>query len=186
MPYLCRTFWLDGKREMVRIDTKRGRDGLQARREPYWYKLSRDRHLGLRKLSVRSVGSWIARFRDEVKLATVITNHSASALTPSTLMPQKLPQKSGFAIGSRECGSAARRARQPWRWRAATMFDLLSPRSAGTARATLTCDSGVPSTATHMTWSSILTDFLRRGRATQKSLSQHQSPTHVRPNDATL
>src|SRR5215469_15743225 len=50
---------------MVRIDTKRGREALAARREPYWYKLSRDRHLGLRKLSQRSVGSWIARFRDE-------------------------------------------------------------------------------------------------------------------------
>jgi integrase len=52
---------------VVRIDTKRGRDGLQARREPYWYKLSRDRHLGLRKLSQQSVGSWIARFRDEAR-----------------------------------------------------------------------------------------------------------------------
>jgi hypothetical protein len=53
-------------------------------------------------------------------------------------------------------------------------------------RATLTCDSGVPSTATHMTWNSILTEVPRRGRATRKSLSQQQSPTDVRPNDATL
>jgi integrase len=52
---------------MVRIDTKRGREALAARREPYWYKLSRDRHLGLRKLSQDSVGSWIARFRDEAR-----------------------------------------------------------------------------------------------------------------------
>jgi integrase len=52
---------------VARIDTKRGRDGLQARREPYWYKLSRDRHLGLRKLSDQSVGAWIARFRDEAQ-----------------------------------------------------------------------------------------------------------------------
>jgi integrase len=50
---------------MARIDTKRGREALGARREPYWYKLSRDRHLGLRKLSQQSVGSWVARFRDE-------------------------------------------------------------------------------------------------------------------------
>src|SRR6266513_2329210 len=68
---LCRTYAvlavLRGGFEMVRIDTKRGRDGLQARREPYWYKLSRHRHLGLRKLSERSVGSWIARFRDEAR-----------------------------------------------------------------------------------------------------------------------
>ena len=49
------------------LDTKRGRDGLKPRREPYWYKLSRDRHLGLRKLSQESSGAWIARFRDEAR-----------------------------------------------------------------------------------------------------------------------
>lgn len=51
---------------MMRIDTKRGREALAVRREPYWYKLSRDRHLGLRKLTHESSGSWIARFRDEL------------------------------------------------------------------------------------------------------------------------
>jgi hypothetical protein len=50
---------------MSRIDTKRGRDALPVRREPYWYKLARDRHLGLRKLTEGTPGSWIARFRDE-------------------------------------------------------------------------------------------------------------------------
>ncbi|MDB6159843.1 MAG: hypothetical protein JWO04_3549 [Gammaproteobacteria bacterium] len=50
---------------MIRIDTKRGRQMLVPRREPYWYKLARDRHLGLRKLGPDSAGSWIARYRDE-------------------------------------------------------------------------------------------------------------------------
>jgi len=50
---------------MQRIDTKRGRESLAVRREPYWYKLARDRHLGLRKLTEGSPGAWIARFRDE-------------------------------------------------------------------------------------------------------------------------
>lgn len=50
---------------MSRIDTKRGREALAIRREPYWYKLARDRHLGLRKLTEGTPGSWIARFRDE-------------------------------------------------------------------------------------------------------------------------
>ncbi|MGH7082360.1 MAG: hypothetical protein ACREFV_07840 [Acetobacteraceae bacterium] len=50
---------------MLRIDTKRGREALAIRREPYWYKLGRDRHLGLRKLTEGSPGAWIARFRDE-------------------------------------------------------------------------------------------------------------------------
>lgn len=49
---------------MVRIDTKRCRDALAARREPYWYKLSRGRYIGLRKLA-DGHGAWIARYRDE-------------------------------------------------------------------------------------------------------------------------
>ena len=49
---------------MVRIDTKRGRDSLKPRREPYWYKLSKGRFLGLRKLP-DGHASWIARLRDD-------------------------------------------------------------------------------------------------------------------------
>ena len=50
---------------MDRIDTKRCRDGLVPRREPYWYKLSRGRHLGLRKLVSNAPGIWIAKFRGD-------------------------------------------------------------------------------------------------------------------------
>jgi integrase len=49
---------------VVRIDTKRGREALTARPEPYWQKLSRGRYLGLRKLA-KGQSSWIARYRDE-------------------------------------------------------------------------------------------------------------------------
>lgn len=49
---------------MNRIDTKRGGDGLRPRREPYWYKLSTGRYLGLRKLS-DGHSSWVARIRAE-------------------------------------------------------------------------------------------------------------------------
>ena len=50
---------------MHRIDTKRGRDALRPRREPYWYKLSRGRHLGLRVLP--SGGAyWSAKLRDDI------------------------------------------------------------------------------------------------------------------------
>ena len=52
-------------RTVTRIDTKRGRDTLVPRREPYWYKLARDHHLGLRKLTNQSPGTWIARHRDD-------------------------------------------------------------------------------------------------------------------------
>lgn len=37
---------------------------MEPRREPHWYKLGRDRHLGYRKLTSRSAGTWIARYRD--------------------------------------------------------------------------------------------------------------------------
>jgi hypothetical protein len=50
---------------MERIDTKRGRESLKGRREPYWYKLSRGCYVGLRKLTDRSQGTWMARYRDE-------------------------------------------------------------------------------------------------------------------------
>jgi hypothetical protein len=49
---------------MIRIDTKRARDSLQPRREPYFYKLSKGRYLGFRKLPDQSA-TWIARIRDE-------------------------------------------------------------------------------------------------------------------------
>jgi len=49
---------------MPRIDTKRGRDGLAPRREPYWHKLSKGRYLGIRKLA-SGRAAWIARYRDD-------------------------------------------------------------------------------------------------------------------------
>src|SRR6267142_631310 len=49
---------------MPRIDTKRGRDALAQRREPYWHKLSKGRYLGIRKLP-SGRAAWIARYRDD-------------------------------------------------------------------------------------------------------------------------
>jgi integrase len=49
---------------MVRIDTKRGRDALAPRREPYFHKLSKGRYIGLRKLS-GGYATWITRYRDD-------------------------------------------------------------------------------------------------------------------------
>lgn len=48
----------------MRIDTRRGRDALAPRREPYWQKLSRGRYLGLRKLT-SGHAAWVARYRDD-------------------------------------------------------------------------------------------------------------------------
>lgn len=47
-----------------RTDTKTGRDRLPPRREPYWTKIARERHLGFRK-TAKDEGYWIARFRSE-------------------------------------------------------------------------------------------------------------------------
>ena len=49
---------------MARIDTKRGREALAPRREPYWQKLSKGRYLGIRKLP-SGHAAWIARYRDD-------------------------------------------------------------------------------------------------------------------------
>jgi integrase len=49
---------------MARIDTRRGRDTLTPRAEPYWHKLARGRYLGFRK-TASGGGAWIARLRDE-------------------------------------------------------------------------------------------------------------------------
>ena len=49
---------------MARIDTKRGRDALAPRREPYFHKLSKGRYVGLRKL-IDGSATWIARYRDD-------------------------------------------------------------------------------------------------------------------------
>ena len=50
--------------DVMRIDTKRGRDALAPRREPYWQKLSRGRYLGIRKLT-SGHAAWVARYRDD-------------------------------------------------------------------------------------------------------------------------
>ena len=63
MPYQCRT-----KTPAVvpafRIDTKSGRGKLAPRREPYWWKLAKDRHVGFRRMGSGSE-TWIARFRGD-------------------------------------------------------------------------------------------------------------------------
>lgn len=47
-----------------RIDTVESRNKLKARRPPYWQKLSNGCHLGFRKMSAASEGSWIAQAYD--------------------------------------------------------------------------------------------------------------------------
>ena len=50
----------------TKIDTKTARDGLKARREPYWHKLTTGLHLGYRKPGVGE-GTWIARRTEGTK-----------------------------------------------------------------------------------------------------------------------
>lgn len=46
------------------LATVAARDKLRARREPYWQKLDSGCHLGFRKMTTGSTGSWIARYRN--------------------------------------------------------------------------------------------------------------------------
>ena len=48
----------------TRIDTVTARDNLKARHAPYWQKIRSECHLGFRKLTAASSGTWIARYRD--------------------------------------------------------------------------------------------------------------------------
>ena len=44
-----------------RIDTVSGRDRLKPRREPYWHRLNRGLHVGFRKMTSDSAGTWQVR-----------------------------------------------------------------------------------------------------------------------------
>lgn len=48
----------------TKIDTVAARTRLAARREPYWHLLSRGCHLGFRKMTADTPGSWVARSLD--------------------------------------------------------------------------------------------------------------------------
>ena len=50
---------------MTKIDTVTARQTLKARHAPYWQKIRTECHLGYRKITSESSGSWIARYRDE-------------------------------------------------------------------------------------------------------------------------
>lgn len=49
----------------TKIDSQSARDNLKARHAPYWAKIKTSCHLGFRKTTPGSVGTWIARYRDE-------------------------------------------------------------------------------------------------------------------------
>lgn len=49
----------------TKIDTVTARNALKARHAPYWVKVRSECHLGYRKTTAASAGTWIARFRDE-------------------------------------------------------------------------------------------------------------------------
>lgn len=48
----------------TKIDTVTARAALKPRHAPYWQKLRSECHIGFRKITATSTGSWIARFRD--------------------------------------------------------------------------------------------------------------------------
>ena len=49
----------------TKIDTVSARTNLKARHAPYWHKIRTECHLGYRKTTPDSQGTWIARFRDD-------------------------------------------------------------------------------------------------------------------------
>lgn len=49
----------------TKIDTVTARGNLKARHAPYWQKIRAECHLGFRKTTLTSIGTWIARYRDD-------------------------------------------------------------------------------------------------------------------------
>ncbi len=47
----------------TKIDTVTARNSLKARHAPYWQKMRTECHLGYRKITAESAGTWIARYR---------------------------------------------------------------------------------------------------------------------------
>jgi integrase len=47
-----------------KIDTVTARNKLKERREPYWHRISKGFHIGFRKMSGKSSGSWLLRHAD--------------------------------------------------------------------------------------------------------------------------
>jgi integrase len=49
----------------VKIDTVSARGRLQARRDPYWQRISKGLYVGFRKMHDGASGTWLLRYRDE-------------------------------------------------------------------------------------------------------------------------
>ncbi len=49
---------------MKRLDRVDTREGLPPRRDPYWHRLSQGRHVGFRRMTKASPGTWLARLYD--------------------------------------------------------------------------------------------------------------------------
>lgn len=48
----------------VHIDRVEARAKLKPRRDPYWHRVAQGRHVGFRRLTAGSIGTWLARFYD--------------------------------------------------------------------------------------------------------------------------
>ena len=53
---------------MTDLSKVKHRDALKPRREPYWHKISQSNHLGFRKMTSDSQGTWLARTYDNLTL----------------------------------------------------------------------------------------------------------------------
>ena len=81
---------------MTDISKVKYRDSLKPRREPYWHKISLSNHLGFRKLTKDSQGTWLARTYDNLTLKKPQKSLGAFLEFPDNLrfeMAQKAAQE---------------------------------------------------------------------------------------------
>lgn len=90
----------------TKIDTVTARALLKPRHAPYWHKLRHECHLGFRKITAESSGSWIARFRDESGKYQLNSLGTLDGLPPSARYDEATKQAFSWFVYRGSGGSA--------------------------------------------------------------------------------
>lgn len=91
----------------TKIDTVSARASLKPRHAPYWQKLRCECHIGFRKITATSTGSWIARFRDDSGKYQVNSFGTLDGIPPSARFDEATKQAFSW-FGHRDAGGPAK------------------------------------------------------------------------------
>ena len=91
----------------TKIDTVTARALLKPRHPPYWQKLRSECHIGFRKITAASTGSWIARFRDGSGKYQLNSLGTLDGIPPSSRFDEATKQAFSW-FGHRVAGGSAK------------------------------------------------------------------------------